>query len=304
MKFGIFYELQLPRPWTAGRRAQALPERARARSSWPTGSATTTPGRSSTTSSRNTPTRPSPEVLPRRRQPAHQAHPARPRHLQLTTNHPARVAERVAMLDLLSNGRCEFGMGESASITELEPFGVDMENKREIFEEAVRAIMPMFKDGAERAPRQVLRHAAAPRAAQAAAEAAPAAVGRLLAARHARQVRRMGHGRARLPVRLGRRRARLGARLLQRLREAAEEARRLPDQPEHRAGLVLHVRQDRRGGARSAPTATPSSSSRCASTARPPAAGVRAPGTVNMWDEYNKWKRPIRTPRRRRCAAA
>ena len=35
----------------------------------------------------------------------------------------------------------------SASITELEPFNVTMENKREIFEEAVRAIIPMFKDG-------------------------------------------------------------------------------------------------------------------------------------------------------------
>jgi alkanesulfonate monooxygenase SsuD/methylene tetrahydromethanopterin reductase-like flavin-dependent oxidoreductase (luciferase family) len=68
--------------------------------------------------------------------------------MQLTTNHPARVAEKVATLDLLSNGRCEFGMGESASITELEPFGVDMDNKREIFEEAVQAILPMFKPGA------------------------------------------------------------------------------------------------------------------------------------------------------------
>lgn len=67
--------------------------------------------------------------------------------MQLTTNHPARCAERIASLDLLSNGRCEFGMGESASITELEPFGVAIEDKREIFEEAVRAIMPMFKDG-------------------------------------------------------------------------------------------------------------------------------------------------------------
>jgi alkanesulfonate monooxygenase SsuD/methylene tetrahydromethanopterin reductase-like flavin-dependent oxidoreductase (luciferase family) len=66
---------------------------------------------------------------------------------QLTTNHPARVAERIATLDLLSNGRCEFGMGESASETELTPFGVKMEDKREIFEEAVRAILPMFKDG-------------------------------------------------------------------------------------------------------------------------------------------------------------
>jgi alkanesulfonate monooxygenase SsuD/methylene tetrahydromethanopterin reductase-like flavin-dependent oxidoreductase (luciferase family) len=68
--------------------------------------------------------------------------------MQLTTNHPARVAEKVATLDLLSNGRCEFGMGESASITELEPFGVDFDNKREIFEEAVQAILPMFKPGA------------------------------------------------------------------------------------------------------------------------------------------------------------
>src|SRR4029078_6559126 len=66
--------------------------------------------------------------------------------MQLTTNHPARCAERIASLDLLWNGRCEFGMGESASITELEPFGVDMADKREIFEEAVRAIMPVFKD--------------------------------------------------------------------------------------------------------------------------------------------------------------
>src|SRR4029077_5962333 len=64
--------------------------------------------------------------------------------IQLTTSHPARVAERVAALDLLSNGRVEFGMGESASITELEPFGRDMETKREVFEEAGAAIFPMF----------------------------------------------------------------------------------------------------------------------------------------------------------------
>ncbi len=67
---------------------------------------------------------------------------------QITTNHPTRVAERVAVLDLLSNGRVEFGMGESASITELEPFGRSMEDKRAVFDEAVQAIFPMFKDGA------------------------------------------------------------------------------------------------------------------------------------------------------------
>jgi alkanesulfonate monooxygenase SsuD/methylene tetrahydromethanopterin reductase-like flavin-dependent oxidoreductase (luciferase family) len=30
-------------------------------------------------------------------------------------NHPARTAERLAMLDLVSNGRVEFGSGESSS---------------------------------------------------------------------------------------------------------------------------------------------------------------------------------------------
>src|SRR5260221_2566073 len=38
-------------------------------------------------------------------------------------------------------------MGESPSITELTPFGRDMETKKEVFEEAIRAIIPMFKDG-------------------------------------------------------------------------------------------------------------------------------------------------------------
>ena len=39
--------------------------------------------------------------------------------------HPARVAETVAMLDLVSGGRVEFGTGESSSGMELAGFGVD-----------------------------------------------------------------------------------------------------------------------------------------------------------------------------------
>src|SRR5881396_2530880 len=35
---------------------------------------------------------------------------------QLTTNHPAKVAEKISVLDLISDGRVEFGMGESASV--------------------------------------------------------------------------------------------------------------------------------------------------------------------------------------------
>src|SRR5487761_2176305 len=62
--------------------------------------------------------------------------------VQLTTNHPARVAERIACLDLVSNGRVEFGIGEGASITELGGFDRAMEDKRLVWEDAVRCILP------------------------------------------------------------------------------------------------------------------------------------------------------------------
>src|SRR5437763_10131590 len=46
-------------------------------------------------------------------------------------NHPARTAERVAMLDLVSGGRVEFGSGESSSEAEMGGFGIDQATKRE-----------------------------------------------------------------------------------------------------------------------------------------------------------------------------
>ncbi len=64
--------------------------------------------------------------------------------IQLTTNQPHRVAERVATLDLLSNGRVEFGMGEGAGPAELHPFNIRVRDKRDRWEEAVKAIIPMF----------------------------------------------------------------------------------------------------------------------------------------------------------------
>ncbi len=66
---------------------------------------------------------------------------------QLTTNHPAKVAEKVSVLDLLSNGRVELGMGESSSLTELGPFDVKFSEKRAIWEDAVRCMVPMFGEG-------------------------------------------------------------------------------------------------------------------------------------------------------------
>ncbi len=59
-------------------------------------------------------------------------------------NHPARVAERIAALDLLSNGRVEFGTGESSSDMELGGFGVDRGLKKAMWEEATREITNMM----------------------------------------------------------------------------------------------------------------------------------------------------------------
>ncbi|HEV7918006.1 MAG TPA: LLM class flavin-dependent oxidoreductase [Solirubrobacterales bacterium] len=59
-------------------------------------------------------------------------------------NHPARVAERVAMLDLVSDGRVDLGTGESSSQAELGAFGIDRDQKRDIWKEALGQIAHMF----------------------------------------------------------------------------------------------------------------------------------------------------------------
>jgi len=56
-------------------------------------------------------------------------------------NHPARVAERISMLDLVSNGRVDFGTGESSSEAELGGFMLDPEQKREMWEEGTRVAL-------------------------------------------------------------------------------------------------------------------------------------------------------------------
>jgi alkanesulfonate monooxygenase SsuD/methylene tetrahydromethanopterin reductase-like flavin-dependent oxidoreductase (luciferase family) len=58
--------------------------------------------------------------------------------------HPARVAESVAMLDLVSGGRVEFGTGETSSGAELEGFGVERATKREQWDEALDVVTRMM----------------------------------------------------------------------------------------------------------------------------------------------------------------
>src|SRR3954467_3766230 len=51
-------------------------------------------------------------------------------------NHPARVAERIASLDLVSNGRVEWGTGESATMVEMGGFLIDPADKEAMWQEA------------------------------------------------------------------------------------------------------------------------------------------------------------------------
>src|ERR1700752_690300 len=59
-------------------------------------------------------------------------------------NHPARVAERIATLDLVSNGRVEWGTGESATAVEMGGFAVNPDDKRSMWRESLGAIARMF----------------------------------------------------------------------------------------------------------------------------------------------------------------
>jgi len=59
-------------------------------------------------------------------------------------NHPARVAERLATLDIISGGRVDWGTGESGSRMELEGFNVDFVDKRPMWAEAVQETAKMM----------------------------------------------------------------------------------------------------------------------------------------------------------------
>ena len=143
MKFGIFYEHQLPRPWTEDSERQLLQngldqielaDKLGYDYAWEVEHHFLEEYSHSS----------APEVFlaaaSQRTKNIRLGHGI----VQLTTNHPARVAERVSTLDLVSNGRVELGIGEGSSVTELHPFNRRFRDKRLVWEEAVKPTLPMF----------------------------------------------------------------------------------------------------------------------------------------------------------------
>jgi len=64
-------------------------------------------------------------------------------------NHPPRAAECIATLDLLSDGRVDFGIGEGATRLELGRFGIPVKKKRAV---ALEAAEQIAGEGAGQAP--------------------------------------------------------------------------------------------------------------------------------------------------------
>lgn len=145
MKFGIFYEHQLPRPWDNGVEQKLfqdaldqveLADRIGIDYAWEVEHHFLEEYSHSS----------SPEIFlaaaSQRTKNIRLGHGIR----QVITNynHPARTAECIATLDLVSNGRVEFGTGESSAVLELGGFDIPVASKREQYLEATEQIANML----------------------------------------------------------------------------------------------------------------------------------------------------------------
>ena len=145
MRFGVFYELQLPKPWTEGDEHRlfhealeqvVLADRLGFDYAWDVEHHFLDEYSHSS----------APEVFLA-------AAAAKTGNIRLGHgirqviphyNHPARTAEGLATLDLISDGRVEFGIGEGATRLELRGFGVPAKNKRALSLESAEQICNMM----------------------------------------------------------------------------------------------------------------------------------------------------------------
>jgi alkanesulfonate monooxygenase SsuD/methylene tetrahydromethanopterin reductase-like flavin-dependent oxidoreductase (luciferase family) len=68
------------------------------------------------------------------------------RLLPFKFNHPIKVAEQAAVLDIMSNGRMDLGTGRSTTVQELDGFSVDYERTRQEVREALEVIVKAWTD--------------------------------------------------------------------------------------------------------------------------------------------------------------
>src|ERR1700690_2703726 len=141
MKFGIFYEYQLPRPWNDGAEHRLLQEaldQVELADQLGIDYASEVEHHFLEEYAHSS----APEIFLA-------ACSQRTRNIRLghgivlmppAYNHPARVAERIATLDLVSRGRVEFGTGESSAEAELAGFGIDRTQKRAMWQESLEAV--------------------------------------------------------------------------------------------------------------------------------------------------------------------
>ncbi|HEX7969908.1 MAG TPA: LLM class flavin-dependent oxidoreductase, partial [Stellaceae bacterium] len=145
MRFGVFYELQLPKPWAPGDEHRlfkqaleqvALADRLGYDYAWEVEHHFLDEYSHSS----------APEVflasaaaLTKRIRLGHGI-----RQVIARYNHPARTAECIATLDLLSDGRVDFGIGEGATRLELGGFGIPAKEKRAMALEAAEQIANMM----------------------------------------------------------------------------------------------------------------------------------------------------------------
>ena len=71
----------------------------------------------------------------------------RPAVFVLPLSNPIRLAEQVATLDILSNGRIEFGGGRGNYLVEMEAFGISPKETRGRWEESMRIVSSALADG-------------------------------------------------------------------------------------------------------------------------------------------------------------
>jgi alkanesulfonate monooxygenase SsuD/methylene tetrahydromethanopterin reductase-like flavin-dependent oxidoreductase (luciferase family) len=68
------------------------------------------------------------------------------RLLPFNFNHPIKLAEQAAVLDIISNGRVEFGIGRSTTVQELDGFNIDYGRTRDEVREAAEIIVKAWTE--------------------------------------------------------------------------------------------------------------------------------------------------------------